>query len=175
MASEDRSSASSGSSAGASPCRVSAVRGGTETAVWSVSESPCSAGLENRICLASIRNERTALQKATMALPNRAVASCRRRANSNRRNSTERSVEALSQNQVGKKQTMQKALIQGKIPMSIVSHMPKWKLIKASAAPVRTGPVKKGRIAGAARGPRAGPCRRSAPGASWGSRAASGR
>ena len=39
---------------------------------------------------------------------------------------------------------MQNALTQGKIPMSIVIQMPKWRLMKASAAPVRTGPVKNG-------------------------------
>ena len=39
---------------------------------------------------------------------------------------------------------MQNALTQGKIPISIVSQMPKWRLMKASAAPVRTGPVKNG-------------------------------
>jgi hypothetical protein len=50
VASEDRSSAGSGSSAGASSCRVSAVpiapaaRGGTGPAVWSANGSPCSAG-----------------------------------------------------------------------------------------------------------------------------------
>ena len=75
------------------------------------------------------------MEKATIALPNHAVASCRRRAILKRRNSTEWSVEALSQNQVGKKQTMQNALIQGKIPMSIVSHMPKWRPINGQRGP----------------------------------------
>jgi hypothetical protein len=39
---------------------------------------------------------------------------------------------------------MQNALIQGKIPMSIVNQMPKWRLIMASTVPVRTGPAKNG-------------------------------
>jgi hypothetical protein len=40
---------------------------------------------------------------------------------------------------------MQKALTQGKIPIFIVSQMPKWRLIKAAMAAVRTGPVKNGK------------------------------
>src|SRR5215207_4642134 len=83
-------------------------------------------------------------EKATTASAERTAVRCRRRAFSNRPSSAEWSIAAFSQNQVGKKQTMQNALIQGKIPISIVSQMPKWRLMTASAAPVRTGPVKNG-------------------------------
>ena len=88
------------------------------------------------------RQERPREGHDGLARPHR--RGCRRRASPLRPSSQEWSAEALSQNQVGKKQTMQNALIQGKIPMSIVSQMPKWRLMKASAVPVRTGPVKNG-------------------------------
>jgi len=48
---------------------------------------------------------------------------------SNRSGNVARSfAKGTSQNHPGKKQTIQNALIQGKIPMSIVSQMPKWRL-----------------------------------------------
>src|ERR687895_807319 len=104
-------------------------------AVWLFSWlSPAAISLRE-VCAVSAVADSHDLRDDQEVLMERITAYCKRRAMLGRSGNAVRSFGmALSQNQLGRKQTIQNALTKEKRPISIINQMPSCRLMKASMA-----------------------------------------